>query len=108
MAEAINLRHRPKLDQIIRHRRCIAEAQCFSGTRASGLGYPLYGLLLVGGYFPAVESLDEEIEEIASQLLIATSNPKQLQSGSFDLTKALVMLSQSCVPARETIYTILR
>ncbi len=76
-----------------------------------GVGYLLHGLLdnIVDGYFSAVQSLDDEIEEIEDQLF--SENPREqgaVQRRSFDLRKSLVMLRRVVLPMREVVNAVMR
>jgi magnesium transporter len=76
-----------------------------------GVGYLLHGLLdnIVDGYFSAVQSLDDEIEEIEDQLF--SENPREqgaVQRRSFELRKSLVLLRRVVLPMREVVNAVMR
>ncbi|MGN6792778.1 MAG: magnesium transporter CorA family protein [Streptosporangiaceae bacterium] len=76
-----------------------------------GVGYLLHGLLdnIVDGYFSAVQSLDDEIEEIEDQLF--SDNPREqgaVQRRSFELRKSLVMFRRVVLPMREVVNAVMR
>jgi len=76
-----------------------------------GVGYLLHGLLdnIVDGYFSAVQSLDDEIEDIEDQLF--SDNPRDqgaVQRRSFDLRKSLVSLRRVVLPMREVVNAVMR
>jgi magnesium transporter len=76
----------------------------------NGVAFLLHGLLdyLVDGYFEAVEALDDEIEDLESQLLVPNSNQEAVQRRSFALRKSLVLLRRVILPMREVVNTLLR
>lgn len=76
----------------------------------NGVAFLLHGLLdhLVDGYFEAVESLDEAIEDLEDQLFLPTADQETLQRRSFALRKSLVKLRRVILPMREVINTLLR
>ena len=76
----------------------------------NGVAFLVHGLLdyLVDGYFEAVEALDDEIEELESQLFIPSANQESVQRRSFELRKSLVTLRRVILPMREVINTLLR
>ncbi|GGF23159.1 magnesium transporter CorA [Subtercola lobariae] len=76
----------------------------------NGVGYLVYGLIdyLVDGYFEAVQSLDEEIEDVAAQLFEPAADQEKLQRRIFDLRRGLVVLRRVSLPMREVVNTILR
>jgi magnesium transporter len=59
-----------------------------------GVGALLHGLLdfVVDGHFEAVESLDDQIEQLEDLLFDDRSHDKSIQRRSFDLRKSLVQL----------------
>jgi magnesium transporter len=76
-----------------------------------GVGYLLHGLLdnVVDGYFSAVQSLDDEIEDIEDQLF--SDNPRDqgaVQRRSFELRKSLVLLRRVVLPMREVVNAVMR
>ncbi|MEP7019119.1 MAG: magnesium transporter CorA family protein [Pseudonocardiales bacterium] len=76
------------------------------GTRAL-----IHGLLdeIVDGYFEAIESLDDEIEEIEDLLFDEKpSVANQLQRRTFALRKSLVQVRRAVLPMREVVNTVMR
>ncbi len=75
-----------------------------------GVGYLLYGLLdyIVDGHFDAVQSLDENVEEIEDQLFDDKPHSMEVQRRSFQLRKSLVLLRRVVIPMREVINTLMR
>ena len=75
-----------------------------------GVPFLVHGLLdhLVDGYFDAVQSLDEQIEDLEGDLFVTTANQADLQKRTFDLRKDLVKLRRVILPMREVINTFLR
>jgi magnesium transporter len=76
-----------------------------------GVGYLLHGLLdnIVDGYFSAVQSLDDQIEDIEDQLF--SDNPREqgmVQRRSFELRKSLVLLRRVVLPMREVVNAVMR
>jgi magnesium transporter len=76
------------------------------GTRAL-----IHGLLdeIIDGYFTAVESLDDEIEEIED--ILFDENPRvanELQRRTFALRKSLVQARRAILPMREVVNTVMR
>jgi magnesium transporter len=76
-----------------------------------GVGYLLHGLLdnVVDGYFTAVQSLDDAIEDL-EDLLFAEASKDQgaVQRRSFELRKSLVLFRRVVLPMREVVNTVLR
>jgi magnesium transporter len=77
---------------------------------SNGVAFLLHGLLdfLVDGYFEAVEALDEQVEELESQLFEPRSDQEAVQRRSFDLRKSLVLMRRVILPMREVVNTLLR
>jgi magnesium transporter len=75
-----------------------------------GVSYLLHGLLddLVDGHFAAVQSLDEQIEELQDQLFADTSTGSEVQRRSFELRKSLVLLRRVVLPMREVLNSVMR
>jgi magnesium transporter len=75
-----------------------------------GIAFLVHGLLdyVVDTHFEAVQSLDQEIEELEDQLFIPTANQEDLQRRSFELRKSLVLLRRVVLPMRELVNTLLR
>ena len=76
-----------------------------------GVGYLLHGLLdnIVDGHFSAVQSLDDEIENVEDQLF--SDNPREqgmVQRRSFELRKSLVMLRSVVFLMREVVNMVMR
>jgi magnesium transporter len=80
------------------------------GLAAHGVGFLLHGLLdqIVDGHFVAVQSLDDEIEELQDQLFSDVDPGQSLQRRSFELRKSLVLLRRVVLPMREVVNTIMR
>jgi magnesium transporter len=71
----------------------------------------IYGLLdvIVDGHFSAIESLDEQIEQIEDILFDETrASVHQVQRRSFALRKALVEARRAILPMREVVSTVVR
>lgn len=77
---------------------------------AHGVGFLLQGLLdlLVDSHFAAVQSLDDELDELEDQLFADGSNDAIVQRRSFELRKSLVTLRRVVLPMREVVNTLLR
>ncbi|NMO93530.1 magnesium transporter CorA family protein [Actinomycetospora sp. TBRC 11914] len=77
---------------------------------AHGVGFLLHGLLdqVVDGHFTAVQSLDDEIEELQDQLFAEVDPGQALQQRSFELRKSLVLLRRVVLPMREVVNTLMR
>lgn len=76
-----------------------------------GVGYLLHGLLdmVVDGYFTAVQSLDEQIEDVEDQLFEDSPRGQNaVQRRSFELRKSLVMFRRVVLPMREVVNTVMR
>jgi magnesium transporter len=75
-----------------------------------GVGYLLYGLLdyVVDGYFDAVQSLDDSVEDLEDRLFSDVPQDMQVQRRSFDLRKSLVLLRRIVIPMREVVNTLMR
>jgi magnesium transporter len=75
-----------------------------------GVSFLLHGLLdyLVDGYFEAVQSLDDEIEDLEGDLFETRANQGTIQRRTFDLRKSLVKLRRVVLPMREVVNTLLR
>ena len=75
-----------------------------------GVGFLVHGLLdqIVDGHFAAVQSLDDEIEEVQDQLFDETGPGQALQQRSFELRKSLVLLRRVVLPMREVVNSIMR
>jgi magnesium transporter len=63
---------------------------------------------IVDGHFSAVQQLDEQIEELASQLFLPRVDQEAIQKRSFTLRKSLVVLRRVVLPMREVLNTLLR
>jgi magnesium transporter len=76
----------------------------------NGVGFLLWGLIdhVVDGYFDAVQTLDEEIEELEDLLFEDRPRDKDVQRRSFALRKSLVTLRRVVLPMREVVNTLLR
>ncbi len=75
-----------------------------------GVAYLLYGLLddIVDGHFAAVQSLDEQIEQLQDQLFAEAGPGIEVQRRSFVLRKSLVVLRRVVLPMREVINSLMR
>ncbi|HET6907981.1 MAG TPA: magnesium transporter CorA family protein [Mycobacteriales bacterium] len=75
-----------------------------------GVAFLVHGLLdyVVDGHFAAVESLDEEIEQIEDSLFLTSGDQEAVQRRSFELRKGLVLLRRIVLPMREVVNTLLR
>lgn len=75
-----------------------------------GVTYLLWGLLdvIVDTYFVAVESLDNEIEDLEEMMFSSKRAESKIQERSYNLRKALVVLRRIATPMREVISPLLR
>jgi magnesium transporter len=75
-----------------------------------GVSFLLHGLLddLVDGHFAAVQSLDEQIEELQDQLFSEIGPGVEVQRRSFELRKSLVLLRRVVLPMREVLNSLMR
>jgi magnesium transporter len=75
-----------------------------------GVGALLHGLLdvVVDGHFEAVESLDEQIEQLEDLLFDDRPHERSVQRRSFELRKSLVQLRRVVLPMREVVNTLMR
>jgi len=75
-----------------------------------GVGALVYGLLdhVVDGHFDAVQSLDDQIEELEDLLFDDRPRDKDVQRRSFELRKSLVHLRRVVLPMREVLNTVMR
>jgi magnesium transporter len=75
-----------------------------------GVSYLLHGLLdnIVDGYFTAVQSLDDAIEEVEDRLFDDAPSDRQVQQRSFTLRKSLVLLRRVVLPMREVVNGLMR
>jgi magnesium transporter len=75
-----------------------------------GVGFLVHGLLdqIVDGHFAAVQSLDDEIEELQDQLFGEADPGQTLQQRSFELRKSLVLLRRVVLPMREVVNSVMR
>ncbi|HEY7142904.1 MAG TPA: magnesium transporter CorA family protein [Streptosporangiaceae bacterium] len=75
-----------------------------------GVSYLLHGLLdnIVDGYFTAVQSLDDAIEEVEDRLFDDGPPDRQVQQRSFALRKSLVLLRRVVLPMREVVNGLMR
>lgn len=76
-----------------------------------GIGALVHGLLdfVVDGHFEAVESLDDQIEQL-EDLLFDDRRPRDhdVQRRSFELRKSLVHLRRVVLPMREVVNSLMR
>jgi magnesium transporter len=75
-----------------------------------GVSYLLHGLLdnIVDGYFNAVQSLDDAIDEVEDRLFDDMPTDRQVQQRSFALRKSLVLLRRVVLPMREVVNGLMR
>ena len=75
-----------------------------------GVGALVHGLLdfVVDGHFDAVQSLDDEIEQLEDLLFDDRPHDKDVQRRSFELRKSLVRLRRVVLPMREVVNTLMR
>lgn len=75
-----------------------------------GVAFLVHGLLdfVVDGHFAAVQSLDEQIEQLEDSLFLASGDQEAVQRRSFALRKSLVLLRRVVLPMREVVNTLLR
>ena len=75
-----------------------------------GVAFLLYGLLdyAVDTQFDAVESLDEQIENLEDQLFSDRPTAEDMQRRSFELRKSLVTLRRIVLPTRELVDSVRR
>ena len=78
-----------------------------AGYGVAGL---LYGLVdsVVDGHFDAVQTLDDEIEQLEDLLFDDRSRNVDVQRRSFALRKSLVTLRRVVLPMREVVNTLMR
>ncbi|MFB4296138.1 magnesium transporter CorA family protein [Actinomadura sp. NTSP31] len=76
----------------------------------TGAGYLLYGLLdmVVDLQLEAVQSLDDEADEVESMIFDESFPVREMQRRSFRLRKNLVALRRVALPMREVVNTLLR
>jgi magnesium transporter len=77
---------------------------------AGGVGFLLHGLLdqIVDGHFNAVQTLDDEIEDLQDSLFSEANPGLEVQRRSFELRKSLVLLRRVVLPMREVVNTLMR
>ena len=75
-----------------------------------GVGSLVHGLLdyVVDGHFDAVQSLDDEIEQLEDLLFDDRPHDRDVQRRSFELRKSLVHLRRVVLPMREVLNTLMR
>jgi magnesium transporter len=75
-----------------------------------GVGALLHGLLdfVIDSHFSAVQSLDEQIEDLEDLLFDARAGNADVQRRSYALRKSLVLLRRVVLPMREVINTLMR
>jgi magnesium transporter len=75
-----------------------------------GVGALLHGLLdlVIDGHFDAVESLDDQIEQLEDLLFDDRPHDQTVQRRSFELRKSLVQLRRVVLPMREVANTLMR
>ena len=76
----------------------------------NGVGFLLWGLIdhVVDGHFDAVETLDDEIEQLEDLLFDEGPHDKDVQRRSFALRASLVKLRRVVLPMREVVNSLLR
>ncbi|WP_101524990.1 magnesium transporter CorA family protein [Nocardioides houyundeii] len=81
-----------------------------AGLTRFGVGALLLGLLnfVVDGHFAAVESLDDQIEQLEDLLFDDRPHEQSVQRRSFELRKSLVRLRRVVLPMREVVNTLMR
>ena len=77
---------------------------------AYGVGALVHGLLdhVVDGHFAAVQSLDDQIEELEDVLFDERPQDRDVQRRSFELRKSLVHFRRVVLPMREVLNTLMR
>ena len=77
---------------------------------AHGVGALVHGLLdlVVDGHFAAVQSLDDQIEQLEDLLFDDRPRDQDVQRRSFALRKSLVRLRRVVLPMREVVNTLMR
>ncbi|GAW51871.1 Mg2 transporter protein [Nocardioides sp. PD653] len=75
-----------------------------------GVGALVHGLLdfVVDGHFEAVESLDDQIEQLEDLLFDDRPHDQDVQRRSFELRKSLVKVRRVVLPMREVVNTLMR
>ena len=75
-----------------------------------GVAFLLHGLLdfVVDGHFDAVQTLDEQIEDLEDQLFADAPGQRDVQRRSFELRKSLVLLRRIVLPMREVVNACMR
>jgi magnesium transporter len=75
-----------------------------------GVGALVHGLLdfVVDAHFDAVQSLDEEIEQLENLLFDDRPHEAAVHRRSFELRKSLVQLRRVVLPMREVVNTMMR
>jgi len=75
-----------------------------------GIGALVHGLLdfIVDSHFDAVQSLDDEIEQLEDLLFEDVPRERDVQRRSFELRKSLVKLRRVVLPMREVVNTLMR
>lgn len=63
---------------------------------------------MVDGYFDAVQSLDEQIENLEGDLFETRSDQEATQRRAFEVRKSLVKLRRVILPMREVVNSLLR
>ncbi len=81
-----------------------------SDLTVHGIGALVYGLLdfVVDGHFEAVQSLEDEIDELEDLLFDEVSHDNDVQRRSFALRKSLVQLRRVVLPMREVVNSLMR
>jgi magnesium transporter len=75
-----------------------------------GVAYLLHGLLdhVVDSHFEAVQTLDDQIEDLEDLLFDERPHDGEIQRRSFELRKSLVLLRRAVLPMREVVNSLMR
>ena len=76
-----------------------------------GAGFLLYGVLdfVVDGHFEAVQDLDEKIDALEEDLFDDSRDMvREVQRGSFELRRNLILLRRFVLPMREVVNALMR
>jgi len=97
----ITIRTSENLDMKIVTKRWDESAELSDG----GVGYLLWGLLdvIVDNYFDLIQVLDSELEELETIMFETKRNDLQIQTRTYGLRKALVLLRRVAIPMREVL-----
>ena len=97
-------------DAVRRSTRVVARWDDEADLTKHGVGALLHGLLdlVVDTHFDAVESLDDQIEQLEDLLFDDRPHDRSVQRRSFELRKSLVLLRRVVLPMREVVNTLMR